>query len=334
MLAEKSVYSTRQKRAIRSLRRSLVVAHTRSDRLLEILKERAQRKTRTLITSAAGALLLSLSEKLQDVSHYLDVSRPLVPVVVQTSIQTAVGNILSHIDQLDALSIFSLAAGESFVHSISDVTKRLLRASQDTAQLISDLGKKKKKPVHHSLERTEEQTRIHAFLDQIKNRGWRIAEKEDKDDEPCLYELGAKLIERAARPASELLPDDQLVGLVRFPIVINNGRIPKVIIAACTDPSVGYSMQQLFGRYLMVPDVFLMGIHRDTMLGGFSRHKFVDVIPQLILNNFPHSEILGTMQPIFPAKISGNHFYAPMLPKSILRTKFELGDWAILKERK
>ena len=128
------------------------------------------------------------------------------------------------------------------------------------------------------------------------------------------------------------------MGVVKFPVIaLNTKRIPESLIHRCTDPRVGYSIYMVFGGYMVVDNMCLLGIHKSLMWvegkkgAEMDTDKFSHLLPY-IKNNYPQwTERLTRMHPVQPARKIGAHCYCPLLPLDVLRIWGNgIGNWEIL----
>lgn len=190
--------------------------------------------------------------------------------------------------------------------------------------------------------------KMRPFLEQLRSKGWKAPEPEpvatfsplfgDDDETVDDFDRGAVLIQRVRRPTTELLQEEEIVGIVKFPVIsYNTKRLPESLIHKCTDHRVGYSIYLVFGGYMVVENMFLLGIHKSLMWVDGEQgvevdiDKFMHLLPYVREHQPQWAGLLKTLHPIQPARLSGSHFYCPLLPVDFLnRWGNGIGNWALL----
>lgn len=193
------------------------------------------------------------------------------------------------------------------------------------------------------------QQELAPFLEQLRSRGWKTQDPKpppkhaplfglDDEEEFDGFEQGANLIHTLQRSSTELLPPDELMGVVKFPVIsLNKKRIPESLIQFCTDPRIGYSVYIVFGGYMVVDNMCLLGIHKSLMwMQGdkgveLDLDKFQHLVPY-VKNHYPQwTEPLNLMYPVQPARVVGDHCYCPLLPMNVLKSWGNgIGAWELL----
>lgn len=188
---------------------------------------------------------------------------------------------------------------------------------------------------------------LRQFLQHIQGRGWKVRQddvEEKKEDDTDLFLQSKRLMTAQSVPETSLLPPQEFVGLVQCPIVImGTTRLPNRIIRACESPDVGYSVEQIFGRYWLISGMHLMGIHREGMhiydngskkKSKLDTAKFRALVPFLENQSPKLAEILHHTRPVFPARLKSHHYYCPLMPQSVSQYDgFSLKEWSLLTDK-
>ncbi len=220
-------------------------------------------------------------------------------------------------------------------------------ATVPPAPVITQVAPAVRKAQEELRARTES-TELAPFLEQLKSRGWKTQEPkpryaplfgEDEDeDEGDGFDQAANLIHTIQRPKTELLPTNVEIGIVKFPVIsLNKKRIPESLIRHCTDPRIGYSVYIVFGGYMVVDNMCLLGIHKKLLWTEGEKGAELDIakFPHLVpyvKKEYPQwKEPLTLMHPVQPARVVGDHCYCPLLPMSILKSWGNgIGAWELL----
>lgn len=198
------------------------------------------------------------------------------------------------------------------------------------------------------LEERTAQHELAPFLEQLRSKGWKTQEQREpealtplfglQEEDYDGFERGAQLIHQVQRPINELLPDDEILGIVKFPVIaLNTKHLPESLIHRCTDPRIGYSVYMVFGGYMIVDNMCLLGIHKSLMwVQGengveLDLDKFQYLMPY-IQQHYPQwTESLTLMYPVQPARVISSHCYCPLLPMDVLKSWGNgIGNWEIL----
>jgi hypothetical protein len=185
------------------------------------------------------------------------------------------------------------------------------------------------------------------FLQHIQGRGWKVRQdevEEKKEDGTDLFVQSKRLMAAQSVPEAYLLPPREFVGVVQCPIVVmGTTRLPNRIIQACEDPDVGYSVEQIFGRYWLISGMYLIGINREGMhiydngskkKSKLDTAKFRALVPFLENQSPELAEILHHTRPVFPARLKSHHYYCPLMPLSVSQYDgFSLREWSLLTDK-
>jgi len=195
-------------------------------------------------------------------------------------------------------------------------------------------------------EPTKNDVSINSFVKQLRSKGWKITEEENKKDREVLFDegdgfsLSSKLIQLVRKPSIEFLPQDQLLGMINFPVILQiRNKLTDTAIQICTDPIIGYSLYVVFGSYLVVEQMASIGIHRSIMKVQGDRgtivdtDKFIGLLPYA-RKEFPAwSDKLNMLHPSQPAKLRGSHYYCPLVPRKLLgENQISIQDWSFLQQ--
>lgn len=190
---------------------------------------------------------------------------------------------------------------------------------------------------------------LEPFLEMARDRGWRIHDKskrssEEEFDDNDGFALSIELIQSIKQKPVQLLQEDQLIGIVEFPIVVvNKGSFPDRIIQTCVDPDIGYSIYLVFGAYVVVKNMMMMGIHESIMKvydeddptgkPRLDTDKFAHLVPYLSSQEPIWAPTLEKLQPVQPIRPMGAHYYSPLMPRTVCDDwSGSLGDWAFLTQ--
>jgi len=198
----------------------------------------------------------------------------------------------------------------------------------------------------HHTELTKSEISINAFVKQLRSKGWKIPEEEKVRNENTLFDdgdgfaLSSQLIQLVKKPAEELLPQDQLLGMIYFPIILQiRNKLTDTAIQVCTDPGIGYSLYVVFGNYLVVEQMAAIGIHKSIMKISGERGTIVDTdkfsgLLPYAKQEFPEwSNKLDMLHPSQPAKLRGAHYYCPLVPRGLLgENQISIQDWSFLQQ--
>jgi hypothetical protein len=189
---------------------------------------------------------------------------------------------------------------------------------------------------------------ISSFLQRAEERGWTVTKTMQKvlrnsgivplEDDPGLEEsLG--LLQQLQGQRSLLLSEDTKVGVSQQPIIsYNTKRPPESVIQKYLTPSIGYDIYLVFGSYLIINQMCLLGIHKDLLWvlddndkPKLDTDKFSCLMP-FATNEMPQwAALLSQTHPIQPARRAGSHYYCPLVPTSILNSwGHGLGEWDFL----
>lgn len=189
---------------------------------------------------------------------------------------------------------------------------------------------------------------LNAFLEKAERRGWTVTKTMKKvlkdagvvplEDDPGLEESFDLLNELQSCQGS-LLPDDMQMGVSQLAIIsYNTKRPPESIVKKFLDPHIGYDVYLIFGSYLVVNQMAMLGIHKDLMWISDEKNKpqlnvdkFYDLHP-VVAKDFPQwANLLAQTYPVQPTRLAGSHYYCPLVPNTILNSwGHGLGDWDFL----
>lgn len=318
MQAQKRTYSGRQKRALRSLHRVLSVVR---QRMLRLLRSGVPRS----ITSSLVDQIILLDQKLQDAEYHLRTAEALLEPSTREAITVAVTNIAD----------LAATVTETVFHSsrrtvadvIDQVATNVLSAWQDVSEQLSSL--------RHTPAPVRPNDNMKQFLLGIGSRGWKVRSMDEQlDDELGPYALSDAMLRAARRPQSELLATDQASGLVRFPVILSGAKLPPAALQACTQAPVDYELEAVFGRYLMVRSMVLMGLHKElvgTVEDAASAITNFRKASTCFATDDSASWVLNTCEPVLSPRRYGSHYYCPVMPVTALSApRFELGAWTAL----
>lgn len=192
-----------------------------------------------------------------------------------------------------------------------------------------------------------EDLELGSFLEKAPTRGFRVTERQLADQTSTTQtendglDDSLKLVWRLQKPIVNLLSDDTIVGVIQFPIITSNARrFPDALIQECSVPSLGYDFYLVFGDYLVIDKMCLLGIHRSIMKTFDDKNnpqldvdKFVALHSYLISEQPEWAQVLQQTQPGQPAKREGSHYYCPLVPLAI-KQKWSLGigNWDFLTQ--
>lgn len=183
------------------------------------------------------------------------------------------------------------------------------------------------------------------ILDGFRKKGWRVpecyeAETTDTTTDAGL-ELSELLLQSVQKDQDQLLPDNALLGVIRFPAIVRlKSKLPDVTIKSCLHPAVGYNLYMVFGAYLVVDHAIAIGINRSIMRFHGEKgievdvEKFDKLLPY-VMNEFPDwKQKLTNLRPVLPVHASGMHYYSMMLPRNVVASNgMPIGDWQFLQQQ-
>lgn len=189
---------------------------------------------------------------------------------------------------------------------------------------------------------------LNAFLQKAEKRGWTVTKTMKKalkdagvvplEDDPGLEE-SFELLNELQSCQGALLPDNAQMGVSQLAIIsYNTKHPPESIIKKFLDPGIGYDVYLVFGSYLVVNKMAMLGIHKDLMWvqdednkPQLDVDKFYNLHP-LLANDLPQwANLLAQTYPVQPTRRAGNHYYCPLVPNAILNSwSHGLGDWDFL----
>jgi len=193
---------------------------------------------------------------------------------------------------------------------------------------------------------TKSEVSINEFVKQLRSKGWKITEEEKVDNKKVMFDecdgfsLSSQLIQLVKKPAEDLLPQDQLIGMIYFPILLQiRNKLTDTAIQVCTDSNIGYSLYVVFGNYLVIEQMAAIGIHKSIMKVSGERgtildtDKFTGLLPYA-KQEFPGwSKKLDVLHPSQPAKLRGAHYYCPLVPRGLLgENQINIQDWSFLQQ--
>lgn len=187
---------------------------------------------------------------------------------------------------------------------------------------------------------------LEPFLEIARDRGWRIHDKPSSQNIETAEEhdgflLSIELVQASKRNEADLLQSDQMIGIVEFPVIVVNKRtIPDQIIQTCVDPCIGYSVYLVFGGYVVVKNMLMIGIHESILQvydsdtinqSQLATEKFAHFLPYVSSQEPIWAPTLEKLQPIQPIRHMGAHYYSPLMPRTVSNDwNGSLGDWAFL----
>jgi len=206
-------------------------------------------------------------------------------------------------------------------------------------------NKREEAPEERPATNAQQDTGLGSFVEQLRTKGWKITE--DKPDTEALFDdtndgfsLSSQLIQLVKRPSVELLSEDQLVGLITFPVLLQvRSKLTDTAIKICTNPKIGYSLYVVFGSYLVIEQMVSIGIHESIMRVQNAKKveidtdKFTALLPYT-KKEFPAwSNKLNMLYPSQPAKLRGAHYYCPLVPRELLgKNQISIQDWSFLQQ--
>jgi len=184
------------------------------------------------------------------------------------------------------------------------------------------------------------------ILEAFKEKGWKVPENQNVEngiaDVDTGLQLSNMLLKSIQKPSTELLPDNCLIGVIRFPSILRLMKRPRdLVIQKCLEPTTGYNLYMVFGSYLVVDHAIAIGINRKLMriYGEKGKveidvEKFDKLLPY-VMNEFPDwRDSLSSLLPTLPIHASGKHYYSLMLPKSVVSAnEIRIGDWQFVRQR-
>jgi hypothetical protein len=182
---------------------------------------------------------------------------------------------------------------------------------------------------------------LERFFERAKGKGWRIQEARKSLTHPEVddpFGEGCYLLNDISVPYQKLLDDEVAVGLAPFPIVLLEAyRLPATVMRECARVT---PLHKVFGHYVVLQQVHLMGVHRDLIQVADGKKSKVDtgrfrhLLPYL-RRNFPGADaILDRSLPSGPARFARYHYYTPLLPRTLVGdSDFSLGKWCLLTTR-
>ena len=182
------------------------------------------------------------------------------------------------------------------------------------------------------------------FAKAEKDKGWKIQRgpvPKEKDPAACgddPFGIGCQIVSDLSLPYNMLLPDDVEVGLVSFSIILLEAyRLPQTVLRECGNMS---PLHKIFGSYVVLQNVTLMGIHQDLMrvVGKgkeqIDESRFRNLIPYLSRNYPETTDVLAKTFPSGPTRYARRHYYSPLLPRQLINShQFSLGNWSFLTNR-
>jgi len=187
-----------------------------------------------------------------------------------------------------------------------------------------------------------------AFLEKAERRGWTVTKTMKNalkqagvipmEDDPGL-EASFELLNDLQSYDCAFLSDDTEIGVSQLPIIsYNMKRPPDSIIQKFLSPRIGYDLYLIFGSYIVVDQMCLLGIHKDLVWTQDEKNKpqldtdkFYSLYPSAANELQQWTGILRQTYPVQPARRAGNHYYCPLVPNAVLNSwSHGLGDWDFL----
>jgi hypothetical protein len=179
------------------------------------------------------------------------------------------------------------------------------------------------------------------FLQKMEEeKGWKVVrEEKDEGREDDEFSAHVDLLSEMQRPSRQLLPDDVLVGVLEFPVIsLTAKRVTDTMVHTRLRPHLECDAHVVFGGYLLLTNMALVGIHKSIMRVYDDRDRVVvdnDKFPHLVhylKSEHPEWEhLLSESYPIQPSRLVGAHFYSPLVPIEVLKTwENGIADWALL----
>lgn len=233
--------------------------------------------------------------------------------------------------------------------------------SKDARRRLLDLEMSRAtKPSRKQRQRSAEPVteKISDFLLQVKHRGWKVAEtqREEASNVPDALATSHAEVNRISGSHTSLLPDDSPLGLCCFPIVlVRETKLSDTVRKALTSHKL--ELLTVYGSYVAINGLYLMGIHRDLMMVSdleiqprikgqaatpnpckkysdavdgkrLDIAKFTALLPVLLEANTALAEPLRHTVPIGTPVKAGKHYYLPLLPRFLTSlSSFSLGEW-------
>jgi len=235
------------------------------------------------------------------------------------------------------------------VASLTNLSKRVRNGITEILNSISSLLVKKDKPTPktHVAPPTPPppSSILVQFFSAAKDRGWKVQEprfsfsiEEEEAEDP--FFASCVLVKSLSQPYHTLLEEGVDLGVVSCNILLLDAyRLPATVISQCEDH---HTLHKVFGTYVVLQNVPLIGVRRELLLRTFSdgktkldSSKFQKLLPRV---KEEHPEICASIANTFPtgpARFARNHYYSPLLPNSLAESRnFNLGIWNFLVSRR
>jgi len=272
------------------------------------------------------AALSSLDQKLRDAQHYLRAVAPLLPIDTTATISSAAEDTAGLLHSL--INTIVCETHTALVTTIHVVAGRLLRAYQAVSSQVAGLSRKRRP--------TQVNDDLRTFLSKIGSRGWRVNEQAPSSDEEDQDDFSDLLLQQAQRPKTALLATDTFADLLTFPVLLSGSKITSAAASACREHDVKYMFRNIYGNYVMIPNMVLIGVHRDAMRVQEGKRvvmdteKFDGLLPWMRNQSPWHHDVLHHAAPVLQPRQYGGHYYCPVVPQRALQSRFELGEWSLL----
>ncbi len=281
-----------------------------------------------VLLKEAAALSASLSSKLNFPSKFRRRS------ITTTTTNKRAGEGSTIIIKKDSTSLLDRV--KVIQTSIIDIFQTVEKMLATRTSGISFKSEKEVEPKNRLLE--EFFTKAETNLGWKVQRGSTSPKEKDTNLEGDPFSVGCCIVDELSLPYDTLLPNDVEVGLVSFSILLLEAyRLSKTVLRECGQMS---PLHKVFGTYVILQNVTLMGIHRDLMRvikGGkevIDDERFRYLIPYLG-RNYPETEkVLAQTFPSGPPRFARHHYYSPLLPLQLINApRFSLGNWNFLADR-
>jgi len=189
-------------------------------------------------------------------------------------------------------------------------------------------------------------THLDPILEKFRDRGWRIPDQVHKEkesfisvpDEDDEFLKSIDIIRGVQKVPRVLLSNETILGVTKFPVIsFSRKRFPESVLRDCAEAGIGYVPHRVFGGYLVLENMYLLGIHSSIMrMQGDSgviidTDKFPQLLPYMTTEYPQWSSILRKTFPVQPTKRAAFHYYCPLLPKVILsKWGHGIGNWEFL----
>ncbi len=321
MIAEQPTYSAIQKRSLRSLQRALDSARRKAHRLLHVTVTGQRRR----ITIGLTRAISSLDQKLRDAEHHRASAAAMLDQDTNQQIASSAADVSSLLYRL--VTTFVRTGHPQLTETLSTVSDRLISSYQEVSCKVAMLVvRRKKQPAVN--------TNWRSFLSNIESRGWHVPKDVQVAEDLRPDDISEAMLRQAQRPEADLLDHDTFAGLLRFPIVLSGSHISPAARTVCQEHEASYTVKSIFGRYVMIPDMVLVGVRSEAVQDQDPDHldavKFNTLLPWMRTQSPWHEAVLRDAAPVLQLRRYGGHYYCPVIPQQALQTRFELGEWSML----